>query len=384
MKPLYTLFLLVVLSSAATAQSKFMIHSISFSGNEAFSDADLRAIMLTRESGSGFSRFLYKLGHIIGDSARYLDPIVLRADLFRLKYFYKDNGFPFVSVDSSLDYDNADDIVDVHVMINEGPASYVHSIGLHGIRDSSENFSELLNEKPALKIGLRYSASSVVGEANRILGLLQNDGYAYAKRDSLVVSPVRVDSDSVQVKVDLYFSAGRRYLWGDLSVISLDSGNVSYERHVVLREMLFKGGDVYSYTADSLSEQRLYELNLFELAKIVIPNKPPPTDTLPVVISLRSRPTHEITPELLISDENNAFNYGGGLGYLHRNFLGDARLLSLNASIQLESFSLVTFSSKALQDTVTVGRIEATAEMIQPYLFSNATSLTWDVLVPGR
>ena len=374
MKPLCALVLILLFASTVVAQDEFMVKSISFTGNRTFTGSDLRAVMLTKESPSAFSRFTYKIIRL-GGPPEYLDLFVLRADLFRIKQFYKDHGFLFAQVDSSLSYDNTDRTVDINIKINEGPASYIRNISPIGLEDSSKEFMQQVNDRSVLRSGGRYSASDLELESNVLVSLLQNDGYAYAKRDSLYVSVLPDDS----VDVDMYFHAGKRYRWGELEVLPLDSARIPNEKHIVVREMLFKTGDVYNAALDSLSEQRLYELNLFELAKIVIPGRPPEGDSLPAVVSLRSRPPHEITPELFVNDENNAFNFGGGLGYLHRNFFGDARLFSLNASIQLQNFGLVTFSSKVLSDTVTVGKIDATAELIQPYLFSNATSLTWDV-----
>ncbi len=370
--------MLLLLVPVARAQDDFMVHSISFVGNETFKSNSLRGLMLTKQSPSAFWRFTYRLGHIIGDSAQYLDPIVFRADLQRIKQFYFDNGFFHAQVDSSLKYNQKNRSVDVTVRIKEGPPAYVTAVYRHGVADTTRTFTEILKGKPFLAKGDRYSTALVDAEVQRVVGLLQNDGYAYAGWDSSVVTP-GVPDDTVPTRVDLYFHSGKQYHWGQLSVLPVDSGRVPFEKQIVLREMLFKPGDIYSISRKTESEQRLYALNMFEAARIVTPPKPPPVDTLPGVISLRPRPKHEITPELLVNDENNAFNFGGGLGYLHRDFLGEARLLSINTSLLLQSFQLVTFSSKVLSDTVTVGRIDATAQLTQPYFFSNATSLAWGI-----
>ncbi|OYV88555.1 MAG: hypothetical protein B7Z63_00195 [Ignavibacteriae bacterium 37-53-5] len=376
MKPFRILLLFFLIVTAASAQDNLMIRSISFAGNKTFKSSTLRAIMLTKESPAAFWRFTYSLGHVIGDSAQYLDPLVLRADLQRIKQFYLDNGFIYAQVDSSLKYNTEDRSVDITVKIVEGPPAYVTAVHYIGVADTTKEFQELLREKPLIAVGERYSAKQVDAEVQRVVGLLQNDGYAYARKDSAVVT-FSTPTDTVPTTIDFYLYSGEQYRWGQISVLPVDSGKIPFEKHIVLREMLFKPGDIYSVTKKTQSEQRLYTLNMFEFARITTPETPPEVDSLPGVISLRPRSTHEITPELLMDDENNAFNFGGGLGYLHRNFLGDARLLSINTSLLLQSFQLVTFNSKVLSDTVTVGRIDATAQLTQPYFFSNATSLTW-------
>ncbi len=374
MKLLAIIAVILSVASVTSAQEDYLIRSIKFSGNKAFTNSDLKAILLEKESPAPFFRFTYGLIHIIGGPPVFFDPFVLRADLLRIREFYKNNGFFFAKVDSSVAFDSKDHSVDIRILIHEGPPASIDSIEYHGISDTTKEFRTLLDEKPYLTEGMRYSAQSIEDEGRRILRLLQDDGYAYARRDSSIVT---IAGDSSRVAVNLYFSSGERYRWGKLSVLFPDSTGPTFKREIVLREMLFERGDIYSYDKKTESEQRLYALNLFEMAKIVTPEIPPKIDSLDGRISLRPRPAHEITPELLVNDENNAFNFGGGLGYLHRDFLGDARLLSVNTSLLLQSFRLVTFSSKVLNDTVSVGRIDATAQLTQPYLWSNSTSLSW-------
>ena len=378
MKLFRFLLLGLILVSTAYAQDNFMVNSIKFEGNKSFSNDNLRKIMLTRQSPAAILRFLYRFGHLIGDSAQYYDPLVLRADLQRIRYFYRDNGFVFARIDSSLDFNQKKRSVNIVVNINEGPPAYITAVRYHGIADTSKQFQALLRKKPFIEVGDRYSAKGVDDEVQRVLALLQDNGYAYAKKDSSVVT-FSAPKDTVPTRIDLYFYSGKQYRWGHLAVVPMDSGKVKFEKKIVLREMLFEPGQLYSASKKSESEQRLYSLNMFEYARINTPSVPPPIDSLSGRITLRPRPTHEITPELLVDDENNAFNFGGGLGYLHRDFLGDARLLSIKTSLLLQSFQLVTFSPKALSDTVTVGRIDATAQLTQPYFLSNATSLTWGI-----
>lgn len=374
MKLLAIIAVILSVASITFAQEDYLIRSIQFSGNKSFTNSDLKAILLEKESPAPFFRFTYGLIHIIGGPPVHFDPFVLRADLLRIREFYKNNGFFFASVDSSVAFDSKDHDVDIKILIHEGPPASIDSIAYHGISDTTGEFRARMDEKHYLVKGMRYSAQRVEEEGALILKLLQDSGYAYAKKDSSIVT---IAGDSTHVAVNLYFSSGRRYRWGKLAVLFPDSTGPTFKSRIVLREMLFKPGDLYSYDEKTESEQRLYALNLFEMAKIVTPEVPPKTDSLDGSISLKPRPGHEITPELLVNDENNAFNFGGGLGYLHRDFLGDARLLSVNTSLLLQSFRLVTFSSQVLNDTVSVGRIDATAQLTQPYLWSNATSLSW-------
>ncbi len=380
MKSFYFAAVFLFTASVAVAQEGYVIHSINFEGNKSFSDGDLRDRILTKESPPAILQLAYRIFHL-GGPPQYFDPFVLRSDLQRIRRFYEINGFFYAKVDSLINYDTADSAVDVYVRIKEGPAAYINSVSYHGLPDSTREFVGLLNEKPFLTNGIRYSASKVDLEIDRVIALLQNDGYAYARKDSSVVTIMPGNSDSVKAAINLYFVAGKKYYWGALAVLPLDSGDVSYEKHIILREMLFNSGDIYSLAKKTESEQRLDALNLFESAKIAIPSVKarPVSDTLPCSVSVKLLAAHAISLGPLVDDENNAFNFGGQVDYLERNFLGDARLFDVTTSLRLQSFSLVTFSSKVLSDTVTVGRIDASAQLTQPYFFSNRTSLTWGV-----
>lgn len=375
-----SLLILMLFVSGTTlfAQEKYIIRSIDFAGNKFFSNSELRAIMLTRESPAAFYRFVYRTIHV-GNPPVYFDPVVFKGDVERLRQFYFDNGFYSAKVDTQLRVNPSDETVDIRINIREGHWAKVDSICYHGLEEASKNFFEKLREKPAIKIGDRYSAMAVDSETKRITSLLQDDGFPFAKKDSSVVTLKKIDSTEIGTLIDLYFSTGKKYTWGNVSVQMADQSAMSFNPRIVLREILFKKGDLYSQTKRAQSELRLYALNMFESAKISIPTVPPYGDSLPATIYLRLRPAHQLAPELIMNDENNAFNFGGGLTYLHRNFFGDARLLSVATNLQLQSFELVSFNSKVLKDTVTVGRINFSTKLTQPYFFSNSSSLEWEI-----
>ena len=164
MKLLYILFVFFLAIEAASAQENFMVNSISFEGNKPFSGSVLRGIMLTKQSPAAVWRFLYSLGHLVGDSAQYLDPLVLKADLQRIKQFYFDNGFIYAQVDSSLKYNMKDQSVDIKVDIKKGPPAFVAVVRYHGIPDTTKSFRSLLLNRQMIKKGDRYAANKVDAE----------------------------------------------------------------------------------------------------------------------------------------------------------------------------------------------------------------------------
>lgn len=215
MKLIYVLTAILLIVSAAAAEENYLVHSIYFVGNKSFSDGELRNVMLTSESPSAFFRFTYKIFHVGGPPV-YFDPINLKVDSQRVWQFYRDNGFFNATVSTSLKFNEEDKSVDIYINIKEGRPAYVGAVNYHGVDDSSKNFIEQLKDKPLVVKGNRYSAKAVNAEAVRIISLLQNDGYAYARWDSSVVSDALSDSVNIRASVDFYFSSGRKILLGEV------------------------------------------------------------------------------------------------------------------------------------------------------------------------
>ncbi len=328
--------------STALAQGTYLVNSISFAGNESFSKGELQEIMLTKESPSAFLTFTYRVIHIgdfhLGSPPVYFDPVVLQADSQRISQFYINNGFFGVRVNTALKFNDNDERVDILVRIKEGASAEVKSLVYHGIPDSSTDILDQLNEKPLVTKGARYSAMEVKAEVERVIEFLKNHGYAYAKYDSSVVNVIPIDSSENQAEVNLYFSSGNEYYWGPLSVRSSDSVEARSDRKIIVREMLFVPGDIYSDLRRRESEERIDALNLYQPARILIADRPPAIDTIDGSLSVKARPGHEVSLGPLINDDNNTFNIGGSVGYLQRNFFGDARLFTLSTNVQLESF----------------------------------------------
>jgi len=93
------------------------------------------------------------------------------------------------------------------------------------------------------------------------------------------------------------------------------------------------------------------------------------------IITVRPKDKHELAPELGLSDENNAFNIGIGLGYTNRNFFGGARTFSTRARFRTQTIS--EFPNYFGVATNSVANAELTFELLQPYIFSNKIRGTW-------
>jgi outer membrane protein insertion porin family len=77
---------------------------------------------------------------------------------------------------------------------------------------------------------------------------------------------------------------------------------------------------------------------------------------------------NELSPEIIINNEDNAFNLGLKLGFARKNFLGDARNFTLSSSAAAQN--IVQFlQHPALNDTSILGYADARLGFEQPFLF---------------
>ena len=146
--------------------------------------------------------------------------------------------------------------------------------------------------------------------------------------------------------------------------------------------MLFRSS-LYSNEKQVASERNLNRLDLFEAVHIDHPRLSDTSSSaiVPMEVSVRPRSRNEISPELGVSDENNAFNLGAGLGYTGRNFFGDGRTFSAHARVRTQDiqrwkFTRV-FSDSGFRDPSVVGAVELQFQVLQPYLFSKNLSGSW-------
>jgi outer membrane protein insertion porin family len=86
---------------------------------------------------------------------------------------------------------------------------------------------------------------------------------------------------------------------------------------------------------------------------------------------------HELSPELIINNEDNAFNLGVGLSFSRKNFLGDARKLTLSLSTAAQDITQL-ISNPSLIDTNVYGYFDTRAIIEQPFLFGRSINTKFE------
>lgn len=375
--------LLAYISPSSYAQDSneegsFEINSVEFDGNDHIGTSELVSQILTRETPGFFNRFLYySISDRLGRKREFFDLRTFNEDLQRLRQFYVDHGFHEVQIDTSLEFSAEKNSIDILFRINEGYQSIIDTIIFKGIVNVPEFVFEDMQSSPRISHHDPFDRVLLDAEVLRVRRILWDAGYPNVRflRDS---SSAIYYTSSRNYAVTLAYDIGKRYVWGDIAIKNeLDSVRDDITPDIILQQLDYKFGDFYSAASRVSSEQNLNRVGIFDQAGIEI-TVPSNADTSILVasrITVRPRDKHELAPELIFSDENNAFNLGAGIGYSNRNFLGGARTFSTHLRFRTQTIN--EFPNYFGVATDAVSNIDLTFEMLQPYVFSNKIKGNW-------
>jgi outer membrane protein assembly factor BamA len=339
--------------------------------------------MGTRETPGFLSKFMYNsISEKLGRRNEYFNSTVFTADIERLKRYHENRGFSDVRIDTSLLFSPSNHRVDISITIREGYRSLIDTLVYRGIVDVPGTVWVDIATSPKISQGDPFNFLLLEEEVKRVLRTLYDNGYANATYVRENSSAKRKLSNR-NYSVVLTFAPGKRYRFGGITIRqeidSLRNGRPRPDiTNVLLLDQLdFEPGDYYSLTRKIASEKSLNKLGLFDLRRFdfVVP---PSADTSRLVatnIVYRSRDRHELSPELIVSDENGAFNLGGGIGYASRNFLGGAR--TFTANLRFRTQTLGAFPNYFDNSNNAVSNLDLTFEILQPYVFTNKMRGQW-------
>ncbi len=380
---MYTLLSDCLLAQDAQPVSMFEITSITFEENTAFDDEQLEEVIRTKETPGAVSRFFYSVfGEKLGSKPEYLDGIILEEDKEQLVLYYKNHSFFSTTVNIQTTLDTADESCSIVFSISEGKRSFIDSLEYLGLDSITADLKEQIALEPIITKGMAYEPPKAQSEIARILNILAENGYPQARFDKERSGAFhRASTNNFQLTIAIV--PGKRYAFGDVTV-HVEPPREDITPHLVIRQLDFEQGELYSKQKTISSERSLNRLDLFESVRI---DHPQFSDTMknsfiPSDIFVRPRDRHEISPEISVSDENNTFNLGLGLGYTNRNFLGDARLFSVRARVRAQSLlewnlGDVVLKGNGLSDESVIGAVELQFQLQQPYFFSKRLSGSW-------
>ncbi len=246
------------------------IEEVSFEGNKAFTDAELRKVIETRD--------YWFLSWITGSG--YLNKELLNIDLERLLAYYYDHGYINAQIGSpkiDLSEDKAE--MFIKIPLSEGVQYQVGKLEVEG--------NQLLTNDEVLrglatKGGNVFNSSLLRKDINLITDRYANRGYLLTE----VFPLTRTHPEDKLVDLIIKINEGKLTYARRITI----SGNQNTRDKVIRRQLQFREGDVLTNWAIRRSYQDIMNLGFFESADIQ--TKPTEVENeLDLDVSLKERLT---------------------------------------------------------------------------------------------
>jgi len=384
---IFSILFLLCNSKISFSQSyyDFEIEAINFEGNNFFSASDLLKNIESKETPMWVWVFLDSFTPF-GDEPVYFDSSKISIDILALKELYRTNGFFNINVKHDVVIDSADKAIVINYYITENEFLNYGNISLFGLdRLSDYDYGRLMNESYTIDSTKRFSESEVQGNISKIRRFLANNGYIFGGYDSTIVT-----IDTIRQKTDLsiYFHTGDKYAIGE-TIINKSGLSIEQINNKLISEIAdLKPGRIYDQSEIDRSELRLLKTELFTAINIDPIISDTINNTIPVEVNAAIGSLNELSPEIKADNEFNSFNLGLGIGYTRKNFLGDARKLSLSTSFRLVDILNIDlaniFKSGAERDSTYQGVFDINLKMEQPFLFGRAILTSTEVYLSSK
>ena len=367
----YILFLILISTSSYFAQEdeRIELSSITFAGNENFSDADLRDVIQSEENPMWLWRFLNSFT-FLGSPPNYFDSTSIAIDVISLKSFYAVNGFFKTEISYSFEIDTTGRSADLNYFIKENSAFDFSSVQYPGL-EKLDNFAKLnISEYMNYSVGERYSQEKVQKNNDAIIAYLKNNGYMFANYDSSIVK-----IDTVKSKIDLmnYFTTGSYYRYSDIKIDKTGESSSQVSYNLIKYITNINIGDPYKENELAKSRLRLARTSLFSSINLKGVSVDSAKGNAQLQITGIVTPLNELSPEVFADNEQGYFNIGVGASYVRKNFLGDARKLTIRSTFKVNDIANLNFDSQYFSETFQT-QVELSTIIEQPFLFSRDLS----------
>ncbi len=225
----------------------------------------------------------------------------------------------------------------------------------------------------------RYIQNVVQQKVQSGVSVLLNNGFMFAQFDSTIVV-----TDTIEDRADMtiYFTTGKEYHI-DTVMVTTSGDGAPYVKESMLRDISdIRSGDLYNLDKLRQSQQRLFRTGLFNSIILSGVEQDTTDSKVPVKLDANIGKLNELSPEIIVNNQQSALNAGLGLSYIRRNFFGNARKLTVSTSFGVQDIFNVNygdlFKKFSFRDTTLLGYLDARITIEQPYLFSRPIFGTWE------
>ncbi len=288
-------------------REKVLIKSITFEGNNAYTDKRLKKLMKTSEKG-----FFYWV-----TSSGDLKMEDIDQDITKLSGFYYNSGYIQARIgEPQIEYKG--NWIYITIKIDEGPQFKVGDVDITG---------DLVLSKDELKKRLKitketyYNREVVRNDVLALTDLYSDEGFAYAD-----ISP-RIDKDFDNLKVNITYivQKGKQVFFEYI----ITGGNTKTRDKVIRRELRVYEQELYSGRKLKRSVRNLYRLDFFEDIKVNTV-KGSADDQMVLKIDVTEKPTGTMSFGAGFSSQESVF---GSVSVSQRNLFGRGQILNMEGQI---------------------------------------------------
>ncbi|MDZ7304597.1 MAG: outer membrane protein assembly factor BamA [candidate division KSB1 bacterium] len=310
--------------------NKVKIKTITFHGNQAFTDGKLRKQMKKTKQdswlrGGDFDEKKYK-----EDIEKFLD-------------FYRAEGYRDVEfVRDSLYYGPEKKDMFIDIWVDEGTKYHIGNITWEGNKLYPD---KLLASLLDFQTGDVYNAKKLQKAVTEKLGSLYYDaGYIFA-----TINPIEKPVDSSTVDLHFLVTEGNAVTINKIHI----TGNTKTKEKVIRRELFVRPGDTFSREALIRSQREVFVLNYFSDVKPDV--QPISDDKVDVLLEVAEKSTDTANMSAGWSERDKII---GSIGVAMNNLFGNGQRLSFdwNFGRYYRSFQL-GFTEPWLFDTPTLAGI---------------------------
>jgi outer membrane protein insertion porin family len=319
--------------------SRLLVKRISFQGNRAFSENELKGLMGTKEEW--FLSFVTNRG--------VLDHDALTNDLAILASHYYDHGYINHKISEPVVLRNKQGI-DIVIRVEEGEQYRVGKVEIGG--DMVED-PKLLLKKMQLTQGQIFRSSRLRDDISNLSDVYADKGFAFAQ-----VEPVtKVNPKEKNVDIALVITKGPPVYFNRVLV----SGNNKTRDKVVRRAVIPAEQELYSSNKVKQSKSALQRTGYFEDVQLSTKKTDQP-DAIDLLVDVKEGPTGSFNVGAGYSS-GDSFVFNAGIS--EKNLFGRGQGVNLQADL-----------GSTRQDFV--------AGFTEPYLFDTPVSLGFDAFNSQR
>lgn len=286
-------------------------------------------------------------------------PAIAAEDIQRLTKFYFDNGFFNAKIDTLVLYNEPEQTVIIKFLIAENKRYKVDSLIYIGLEKIPEALKYSIDSVKIIKEKENYNKAFIIEQKNKIVDMLQNNGYMSAR--------IKADSGTTVIKYDSGVAVIVKFEGADTinkfgkTKISIDSNVYNVDEKIFTKVITYKEGDIYSKHEELASEKNMSEYGIVQSARLE-PVNVNSSGIIDFNSNIKLNKRNEITPYVEAANLDNTFYVGGGAKYVNKYFLGGGKVFTL----ELHSFL----------HSAQVNRFVITAGITQPFIFNTHSSLT--------